>query len=122
MKGIFFVAPLTSGDTPLFAKIQPLDTLKATVRVTFGKPQRNGRFDWPLEELINTLEAQRRGVQMPALQGFGYTKDRLEDDYIRQIPGISKEKFNEVYLASKHEHVGRKQRREVFLNGKLITG
>lgn len=228
-------APLASGDTPLFAKVQPLDTLKAKVRVTFGKPQRNGRFDWPLEELINTLEAQRRGVQMPSLQGFGYTKDRLGltqeyfiitrllddhidgvqwlkrhpdnvetfildafellsslsrknithmdfwagnimipetprtplkaidfencfagqtnhqsetlgfqlgffyrrdiykliteaaydrlvDDYIRQIPGISKEKFSEVYRASKHERVGRKQRREVFLNGKLITG
>ncbi|WP_409201463.1 hypothetical protein [Pseudomonas fluorescens] len=228
-------APLASGDTPLFAKVQPLNTLKAKVRVTFGKPQRNGRFDWPLEELINTLEAQRRGVQMPPLQGFGYTKDRLGltqeyfiitrllddhidgvqwlrrnpdsvetfvldafellsslsrknithmdfwagnimipqtpqtslkaidfencfagqtnhqsetlgfqlgyfyrrdiyklitesaydrlvDDYIRQIPGISKEKFNEVYLASKHKDVGRKQRREVFLNGNLITG
>lgn len=228
-------APLASGDTPLFAKVQPLDTLKAKVRVTFGKPQRNGRFDWPLEELINTLEAQRRGVQMPPLQGFGYTKDRLGltqeyfiitrllddhidgvqwlkrnpenvetfildafellsslshknithmdfwagnimipqtprtplkaidfencfasqtnhqsetlgfqlgyfyrrdiykfiteaaydrlvDEYIRQIPGISKKKLNEVYLTSKHEYVGRKQRREVFLNGNLITG
>jgi hypothetical protein len=227
-------APPASGDAPLLAKVQPLDTLKAKMRVTFGKPQRNGRFDWPLEELINTLEAQRRGVQMPPLQGFGYTKDRLGltqeyfiitrllddhidgvqwlkrnpdsvetsildafellsslshknithmdfwagnimipetprtplkaidfencfagqtnhqsetlgfqlgffyrrdiykliteaaydrlvDEYIRQIPGISEEKFNEVYLASKHEYVGRKQRREVFLNGKLIT-
>ncbi|MFD2883115.1 hypothetical protein ACFS4T_10460 [Pseudomonas lini] len=58
-------APLVSGDTPLFAKVQPLDSFKAKVRVTLGKPQRNGRFDWPLEELINTHEAQRRGVQMP---------------------------------------------------------
>ncbi|MEJ5060910.1 MULTISPECIES: hypothetical protein [unclassified Pseudomonas] len=228
-------APLASGETPLFAKVQPLDTLKAKVRVTLGKPQRNGRFDWPLEELANTLEAQRRGVQMPPLQGFGYTKDRLGltqeyfiltrllddhidgvqwlkrnpekvktfildafellgslsrknithmdfwlgnimipettgkplkaidfencfatqtahlsetlgfqlgffyrrdiykliteadydrlvDDYVRLVPGISREKFDEVYHASKHEYVGRKQRREVFLSGKLITG
>jgi hypothetical protein len=228
-------APLASGDTPLFAKVQPLDTLKAKVRVTLGKPQRNGRFDWPLEELVNTLEAQRRGVQMPPLQGFGYSKDRLGltreyfiltrlledhidgvqwlkrnpenvetfilkafellsslarknithmdfwignimiprssqkslkaidfencfagttshpsetlgfqlgffyrreiykfiteadydrlvDEYVGQRRGISRERFDEVYLASKHEHVGRKQRREVFLNGNLITG
>jgi hypothetical protein len=228
-------APLASGDTPLFAKVQPLDTLKAKVRVTFGKPQRNGRFDWPLEELINTHEAQRRGVRMPPLQGFGYTKDllgltqeyfiitrllddhldgvqwlkrnpgnveafildafdllhslalknithmdfwagnimipessqsplkaidfencfsgqtphqsetlgfqlgffyrreiykhiteadydRLVETYTGQLPGISKKKFNPVYVASKHEYVGRKQRREVFLSGLLITG
>jgi hypothetical protein len=228
-------APLASGDTPLFAKVQPLDTFKAKVRVTLGKPQRNGRFDWPLEELVNTLEAQRRGVQMPPLQGFGYTRnrlglaqeyfiltrllddhidglqwlkrnpdnvesfildafellsslsrknithmdfwagnimipesshkplkaidfencfaghtthfsetlgfqlgffhhrdiykliteadyDRLVDEYIRSFPDLSRQKFNEVYHASKHEHVGRKQRRDVFLSGKLITG
>nr|WP_225934001.1 hypothetical protein [Pseudomonas azerbaijanoccidentalis] len=228
-------APLAAGTTPLFAKVQPLDTFKAKVRVTLGKPQRNGRFDWPLEELKNTLEAQRRGVRMPPLQGFGYTRDRLgltqeyfiitrllddhidgvrwlkrnpdkvesfildafdllsslarknithmdfwignimipetshkplkaidfencfagqtahlsetlgfqlgffyrrdiyklitEADYDRlvyeyvgQFPGISRKKFDDVYFASKHEYVGRKQRREVFLNGTLITG
>jgi hypothetical protein len=228
-------APLASGSTPLFAKVQPLDTFKAKVRVTLGKPQRNGRFDWPLEELKNTLEAQRRGVQMPPLQGFGYTRDRLgltqeyflltqllddhidgvrwlkrnpdkvetfildafellsslarkhithmdfwignimipetshkplkaidfencfagqtahrsetlgfqlgffyrrdiyklitEADYDRlvyeyvdQLCGISREKFDDVYFTSKHENIGRKQRREVFLNGTLVTG
>ncbi|WP_433736494.1 lipopolysaccharide kinase InaA family protein [Pseudomonas putida] len=228
-------APLASGDTPLFAKVQPLDTLKAKVRVTLGKPQRNGRFDWPLEELMNTLEAQRRGVQMPPLQGFGYTRDRLGltqeyfiltrlledyidgvqwlkrhpehvetfilkafellgslsrkdithmdfwignimvpkstkkplkaidfencfagstphfsetlgfqlgffyrreiykfiteadydrlvDEYLGQFCSLSRNKFDQVYRASKHEHVGRKQRRDVFLNGNLITG
>jgi hypothetical protein len=228
-------APLAAGKTPLFAKVQPLDTFKAKVRVTLGKPQRNGRFDWPLEELANTFEAQRRGVRMPSLQGFGYSKDRLGltqeyfiltrllddhidgvqwlkrnpdkvkdfildafelldslsrknithmdfwagnimipetsrkplqaidfencfasktahmsetlgfqlgffyrrdiykliteadydrlvDDYIRGLPGISRQKFDEVYHASKHEYVGRKQRREVFLSGRLITG
>lgn len=225
--------PLATGETPLFAKVQPLDTLKAKVRVTLGKPQRNGRFDWPLEELFNTVEAQRRGVQMSDLEGFGYTRDRLGlvqeyfiitrllddyvdgvqwlrnnpdkiepfirdafgllhslaqknithmdfwagnimispqaplkaidfencfatitphasetlgfqlgffyrrevyklitearydalvEEYLDQLPGICAEKFNEVYQASKHEYVGRKQRREVFLKGNLITG
>lgn len=228
-------APLAAGDSLLFAKVQPLDTFKAKVRVTLGKSQRNGRFDWPLEELINTIEAPRRGVRMSELKGFGYTKDRvgliqeffiithllddhidgaqwlrhnpskvepfirdafellsslaqrninhmdfwagnimipqksetpliaidfencfakptvhhsetlgfqlgffyrrdiykliteaqydaLVDEYLKQQPNISLEKFNAVYHASKHEYVGRKQRREVFLSGNLITG
>ncbi|MDN4543931.1 MULTISPECIES: hypothetical protein [unclassified Pseudomonas] len=228
-------APLVSGKTPLFAKVQPLDTFKAKLRVSLGKPQRNGRFDWPLEELINTHEAQRRGIQMPPLQGYGYTRnrlgltqeyfilthlldgyvdgvqwlkrnpgdvetfiqnafellqslsrknithmdfwagnimigempqqplkaidfencfadqthhfsetlgfqlgffyrrdiykliteanyDRLVDEHIRQFPDLSRQKFDEVYHASKHEHIGRKQRREIFLNGNLIIG
>ena len=228
-------APLAFGKTPLFAKVQPLDTLKAKVRVSLGKPMRNGRFDWPLEELMNTHEAQRRGVEMPPLKGFGYTRnrlgltqeyfiithlldgyingaqwldrnpdgvetfvlaafellqslsrknithmdfwagnimiserlqqplkaidfencfaaqtshfsetlgfqlgflyrrdiykliteanyDRLVDDHIRQFPDLSRQKFDEVYHASKHEHIGRKQRREIFLKGNLIIG
>lgn len=226
-------APLASGETPLFAKVQPLDTFKAKVRVTFGKPLRNGRFDWPLEELMNTIEAQRRGAQMSHLEGFGCTRDRLGlvqeyfiithlldehidgtqwlrnnpdnvegfirdafgllrslaqknithmdfwagnimvspekplkaidfencfadstphlsetlgfqlgffyrrdiyklitearydalvEEYLEQQPGICAEKFNQVYQASKHEYVGRKQRREVFLKGNLIIG
>jgi len=228
-------APLSSADTSLFAKVQPLDSFKAKVRVTLGKPQRNGRFDWPLEELINTQEAQRRGVNMPPLQGYGYTKsrlgltqeyfiithlledhingvewlqkhpqqiekfvrdafallgslnqkeithmdfwagnimlpptvdaplkvidfencfakpaqhhsetlgfqlgffyrreiykliteadyDRLVDDYVGQQHRVSPEKFREFYHPSKHEHVGRKQRRDVFLSGELVVG
>ena len=228
-------APLSSGPRPLFAKVQPLDTFKAKVRVTLGKPQRNGRFDWPLEELLNTREAQRRGAPMPALEGYGYTRDRLGltreyfiltrlldehiegmrwlkhnpdkvvtfilnafellgslsrknithmdfwagnimipkksqkplqaidfencfaeppphfsatlgfqlgffyhreiykliteadydhlvDQYIQALPGVSRKQFDEAYHPSKHEHVGRKERREVFLSGKLITG
>jgi hypothetical protein len=228
-------APLAIGKKPLFAKVQPLDSFKAKVRVTLGKAQRNGRFDWPLEELINTHEAQRRGVEMPPLEGFGYTRnrlgltqeyfiitrllndyidgaqwlkrhpqyvetfirsafellhslsrknithmdfwvgnvmipeksqhslkaidfencfagqtahfsetlgfqlgffysreiykliteadyDRLVDEYIRKFPDLSRRKFDEIYHPSKHEHVGRKQRRDIFLHGNLITG
>jgi hypothetical protein len=228
-------APLSSCETPLFAKVQPLDTFKAKVRVSLNKPQRNGRFDWPLEELMNSLEAQRRGVEMPALKGYGYTRsrlglteeffllthlleghmdgaecirrnpenietfildafqllsslasknithmdfwvgnimvpeqthrplkaidfencfagptahpsetlgfqlgffyrrdiykfiteaayDRLVDQYLSALPGLSRDRFEAVYQLSKHEYVGRKQRREVFLSGRLITG
>ncbi|WP_434580195.1 hypothetical protein [Pseudomonas sp. Z1-6] len=219
----------------LFAKVQRLDSFQSKVRVTFGTPRRNGRFDWPLEELQNMLQAQHRGVQMPALQGFGYTRgglglaqdyflitqllegytdgarwlvehpgqieafirksfdlldsltsrnishmdlwagnlmqpadgqcplmaidfencfsrptlypsetlgfqlgffyhrqiyrfitearyDSLVEDYLKQNPTVSMTDFDKVYQVSKHTHLGRKERREVFLQGRLILG
>lgn len=224
---------LTGGRQSLFAKVQRLDSFQSKVRVTLGAPQRNGRFDWPLEELKNTLKAQRRGAQMSPLQGFGYTKssfgltreyflitqllddhldgyqwvlkhpehvetfvknafalldsladkgihhmdfwagnimqptdvdsplkaidfencfarptdyesevlgfqlgflyrreiyrfitearyDSLVHEYLQQKPTVSVDKFQQVYQPSKHCPVGRKERREVFLHGKLI--
>jgi hypothetical protein len=219
----------------LFAKVQRLDSFRSKVRVTLGTPQRNGRFDWPLEELQNTLLAQHRGVPMPALQGFGYTRsglglavdyflitdlmadytdgkkwlienpgeietfilkafelldsltskniihmdfwtgnlmqstdaqcpliaidfencfarptqylsetlgfqlgflyhrevnrfitearyDSLVEGYLKRKPTVSVDKFNEVYQVSKHNHLGRKERREVFLQGRVVLG
>jgi hypothetical protein len=69
--------PFTAGSKALFAKIQPLNTLKAKLRVTWRKPHSDGRYDWPIEELINTAEANRRGVGVAPLVGFGHTKSRL---------------------------------------------
>lgn len=219
----------------LFAKVQRLNSFRSKVRVTLGTPQRNGRFDWPLEELQNTLLAQHRGVPMPALQGFGYTRsglglavdyflitdlmagytdgkkwlienpgeietfilkafelldsltskniihmdfwtgnlmqstdaqcpliaidfencfarptqylsetlgfqlgflyhrevnrfitearyDSLVEGYLKRKPTVSVDKFNEVYQVSKHNHLGRKERREVFLQGRVVLG
>ncbi|WP_434607221.1 hypothetical protein J3P80_07035 [Pseudomonas sp. D2-30] len=217
----------------LFAKVQRLGSWRSKVRVTLGTPQRNGRFDWPLEELQNTLLAQHRGVRMPTLQGFGYTRsglglaqdyflitelledytdgakwlaehpgqietfthkafelldsltsrnishmdfwagnlmhpadpqrplmaidfencfsrptpfhsetlgfqlgflyhreiyryitearyDSLVEEYLDRKPTVSMENFNKVYQVSKHCHLGRKERREVFLQGRLL--
>lgn len=228
-------APLKACNELMFVKVQPLDSFKAKVRVTLSRAQRNGRFDWPLEELINTHEAHARGANVSRLLGFGYTKstlgltkeffiitrllnqyvdglqwmeqnpqriehfiessfellstlnqkaithmdfwaanvmvslqeggqpkaidlencfratskhpaetlgfqmgffyrrdvyrfitesryDELVERHIRGIEHIDRAKFLTVYKASKHEKIGRKERREIFLSGNLITG
>ncbi|MGE8439402.1 MAG: hypothetical protein ACN6P2_22965 [Pseudomonas palmensis] len=70
-------APLSTGDSPLFAKRQALETLPKRIRFTRGTRKRCGMFDWPIEELINTAEAHRRGASVPGVVGYGYTRSRL---------------------------------------------
>lgn len=86
-------APLKAGNELMFAKVQPLDSFKAKVRVTLSRAQRNGRYDWPLEELINTHEAHARGANVSRLLGFGYTKSTL---------GLTKEFFIITRLLNQH--------------------
>lgn len=69
--------PFCAGSKALFAKIQPLTDIKSKLRVTWRKAHRDGRYDWPIEELINTAEANRRGAKVPPLVGFGHTKSGL---------------------------------------------
>ncbi|MEN0107175.1 MAG: hypothetical protein AAGC84_12215 [Pseudomonas sp.] len=69
--------PFMAGSNALFAKIQPLNTLKAKLRVTCRRTHSDGRYDWPIEELLNTAEANRRGLGVAPLVGFGHTKSRL---------------------------------------------
>lgn len=70
-------APLQAGDEALFAKRQLLETLPKKIRFTRGTRKRCGMFDWPIEELINTTEAHRRGANVPGVVGYGYTRSRL---------------------------------------------
>ncbi|MDT9631404.1 hypothetical protein F6S08_09185 [Pseudomonas sp. JV449] len=70
-------APLKGMEANLFAKSQPLDSLRPKLRVTFGRAKRDGAFDWPVEEVINTLGAQKRGAPIAGLYGFGYRKSAL---------------------------------------------
>ncbi len=70
-------APLKGMENDLFAKSQPLDSLKPKLRVTFGRAKRDGTFDWPVEEVINTLGAQKRGAPVAGLYGFGYRKSAI---------------------------------------------
>jgi len=72
-----FSRPLPTGSKAFFAKIEPLNTLKAMLRVTWRKTHGDGRYDWPIEELINTAEANRRGACVPPLVGYGHTKSGL---------------------------------------------
>ena len=70
-------APLKGMESDLFAKSQPLDSLRPKLRVTFGRTKRDGAFDWPVEEVINTFGAQQRGAPVANLYGFGYRKSAL---------------------------------------------
>ena len=70
-------APLKGMESDLFAKFQPLDSLRPKLRVTLGRSKRDGTFDWPVEEVINTFGAQQRGAPVAHLYGFGYRKSAL---------------------------------------------
>lgn len=48
--------------------------------------------------------------------------DALVYQALQSFPVLDQEKFAEFYTACKHEKIGRKERREIFLNGKLIIG
>lgn len=69
--------PLRVGNTKLFAKSQLLESLKSRVRVTLGRQTSDGRYDWAVEELHNTLAASERGLPSPSVVGFGYIRRGL---------------------------------------------
>ncbi|MFG0826840.1 lipopolysaccharide kinase InaA family protein [Pseudomonas sp. CJQ_7] len=70
-------APLGCARSKLFTKREKLDSLRKKWRMQRGSPRRNGLYDWSLEELINTREANRRGARVPDLVGYGYTRSRF---------------------------------------------
>lgn len=86
-------APLKGLENELFAKAQPLDTFKAKIRVTLGRAKSNGMYDWPVEEVLNTVVAYRRGAPTTPLAGFGYSKSPL---------GITQEYFILTELLNEH--------------------
>lgn len=86
-------APLQGQEDLMFAKAQPLDSLKSRIRVTFGRAKRNGMYDWPIEEVLNTLEAHRRGAQVASLAGYGYSKSKM---------GITQEYFILTHMLQQH--------------------
>ena len=88
-------APLAGLEHLIFAKSQPLDNLRPQIRVTLWRAKRDGMFDWPLEEVINTFEAQKRGAPVAYLTGFGYGKSRL---------GVTQEFFIFTELLKSHRN------------------
>lgn len=60
----------------LFVKTVRFDTLPSMLRATFGLRRAHGEFDWPIAELINTLEAAQRRVPVPKVLGFGVRRNR----------------------------------------------
>lgn len=88
-------APLAGLEHEVFAKSQPLDNLRPKIRVTLWRAKRDGMFDWPLEEVINTLEAQKRGAPVAQLTGFGYSKSAI---------GVTQEFFIFTELLTSHSN------------------
>jgi hypothetical protein len=70
-------APLQGQEDLIFAKTQPLPSLRSRMRATFGCVKRDGLYDWPVEEVLNTLEAHHRGANVAPMAGFGYSKSKV---------------------------------------------
>lgn len=61
----------------VFVKIQRIETLPKKLRIMLGRPKRSGRFDWPLEELMNTVTAAELGIDGARVYGFGLIKPKF---------------------------------------------
>lgn len=69
--------PVGDDACKFFMKVQRVETLPKKYRITLGRPKRSGRFDWPIEELLNTIIAAERGVETARIVGFGVIKPRF---------------------------------------------
>lgn len=69
-----FTGCLSGTTSRLFVKTVEIDSLPSRFRITYGLQRRSGGYDWPVAELINTVEAFQRGVPVPRLRGFGYSR------------------------------------------------
>jgi len=69
--------PMGREGEQLFVKLQRIATLPKKLRVMFGRPRRSGRYDWPLEELLNTVNAVELGIVTAAVVGFGVVRPTL---------------------------------------------
>ncbi|WNF45875.1 lipopolysaccharide kinase InaA family protein [Pseudomonas sp. SG20056] len=61
----------------LFVKAVELESLPSRLRVTLGRQRRLGGYDWPIAELMNSVDAWRQGASVPRLRGFGYRRQGL---------------------------------------------
>jgi hypothetical protein len=63
---------LSGARSHLFVKTTEVTSLPSRLRATFGLQRRGSGHIWPVAELINTVEAFRRGAPVPRVMGFGY--------------------------------------------------
>lgn len=73
-------ATIPNTPTSLFLKSSPLESWKSKARLTLGmqRPLKNGGgYDWPLEELLNSLYAKKIEAPSAPILGFGYIRHRL---------------------------------------------
>lgn len=65
---------------PLFLKSSAMESWKSRVRMTLGlerQRKHGGGYDWPVEELFNTLHANQQGIPTARVLGFGYRRHPL---------------------------------------------
>lgn len=65
---------LAGAHSRLFVKTVEINSLPCRLRVTLGMQRRGIGYDWPVAELINTLEAARLGAPVAGVKGFGYRR------------------------------------------------
>lgn len=68
---------LSGARSSLFVKTVEIDSLPSRLRATFGVQRRGTGHIWPVAELINSIEASRRGAPVPRVMGFGYQRRGL---------------------------------------------
>lgn len=75
---------LASGDKKFFIKVQRVEALPKKLRIAFGRPKRSGRYDWPVEELLNSYIAAERGAETARVVAFGVVTARfgVVQDYV----------------------------------------
>lgn len=64
--------PLQLTDRRIFLKRFAAGDFKHMLRMTFGLKRRQGGFDWPIAELVNSCEVLTRGGNIPDLKAFGF--------------------------------------------------
>lgn len=65
---------------PLFLKSSAMESWKSRIRMTLGlerQRKHGGGYDWPVEELFNTLHAHQQGIPTAQVLGFGYRRHPL---------------------------------------------
>lgn len=55
----------------LFVKTAELESFPSRIRATLGLQRKLIGYEWPVAELINTLDAQRNGAPVARLRGYG---------------------------------------------------
>lgn len=71
---------LSTDSNALFFKSSAINSWKSKVRLTLGiqRAKRNGAdYDWPLEELLNTIDASKLNIPSASILGFGYIRHKL---------------------------------------------
>jgi len=74
------IGSIPNTSQPLFLKSSAMDSWKSRVRMTLGlerQRKHGGGYDWPVEELFNTLHAKQQGIPTARVFGFGYRRHPL---------------------------------------------